>query len=125
MSLLQQKEVVSTEHQPFRQNTEPLENIWCVKMEDDTHQPDETNNQLRVKKTNSEARYRLLDLLRAQSNGRMASNLKRWIENGAPDKGDLGEDIYRVLRQYLMQEEVRLYLNKVISEIVTGEETKT
>ena len=75
-------------------------------MEDDTHQSDQTNNQLSVMKTNSGARYR------AQSNDRMTINFKRWIENGAPDKGDLEEDIYRVLREYLMQEEVRLYLNK-------------
>ena len=42
----------------------------------------------------------------------MISNLKRWIENGAPDKGDLEEDSYRILRQYFMQKEGRLYLNK-------------
>ena len=42
----------------------------------------------------------------------MTSNLKRWIENGAPDKGDLEEDSYRILRQYFMQKEGRLYLNK-------------
>ena len=53
------------------------------------------------------ARYRLSDLLRAQRNDRMTSNLKRWIENGAPDKGDLEEDSYRILRQYFMQKEGR------------------
>ena len=42
----------------------------------------------------------------------MTSNLKRWIENGAPDTGDLEEDSYRILRQYFMQKEGRLYLNK-------------
>ena len=42
----------------------------------------------------------------------MTSNLKRWIENGAPDKGDLEEDSYRNLRQFFMQKEGRLYLNK-------------
>ena len=41
----------------------------------------------------------------------MTSNLKRWIENGSPDKGDLEEDSYRILRQYFMQKEGRLYLN--------------
>ena len=30
--------------------------------------------------------------LRAQRNDRMTSNLKRWIENGSPDKADLEED---------------------------------
>ena len=43
-------------------------------------------------------------VLRAQRNDRMTSNLKRWIENGSPDKGDLEEDSYRILR--------RLYLKK-------------
>ena len=51
-------------------------------------------------------------VLRAKRNDRMTSNLKRWIENGAPDKRDLEEDSYRILRQYLMQNEGRLYLNK-------------
>ena len=105
MSLLPQKEVV-------RQETEPLVKIWCVKMEDDTHQPDETNSHLRVMKTYLNARYRLSELLREQRNDRMTSKLKRWTENGTPDKGDLQEDSYRILRQYFMQKEGRLYLNK-------------
>ena len=42
----------------------------------------------------------------------MTSNLKKWIENGTPDKGDLEEDSYRNLRQHFMQKEGRLYLNK-------------
>ena len=67
--------------------------VCCVKMEDDTHQPGELGSQLRVLKTCLKAGYRFSDLLRAQKNGRMTSNLKRWIENGAPDKGDLEEDI--------------------------------
>ena len=29
----------------------------------------------------------------------MTSNLKRWIQNGAPDKGDLEEDSYKILKQ--------------------------
>ena len=112
MSLLPQKEVVRTDLQPFQQETQPLAKIWCVKMEEDTHQPNEMNCQMRVMKTYLKARYRLSDLLRAQRNDRMTSNLKRWIENGTPDKGDLEEDIYRILRQYFMQKEGSLYLNK-------------
>ena len=112
ISLLPQKEVVRTDLQPFEQETQPLVKIWCVKMEDDTHQPDEMNSQMRVMKSFFNARYRLSDLLRAQRNDRMTSNLKRWIENGAPDKGDLEEDSYRILRQYFMQKEGRSYLNK-------------
>ena len=39
LSLLPQKEVVRTDLQPFKQETETLGKIWCVKMEDDAHQP--------------------------------------------------------------------------------------
>ena len=112
ISLLPQKEVVRTDLQPFEQETQPFAKIWCVKMEEDTHQPNELNSQMRVMKTYLKARYRLSDLLRAQRNDRMTSNLKKWIENGSPDKGDLEEDSYRILRQYFMQKEGRLYLNK-------------
>ena len=112
MSLLPQKDLVRTDLQPFQQETQPLAKIWCVKMEEDTHQPNEMNCQMRVMKTYLKARYRLSDLLRAQRNDRMTSNLKRWIENGAPDKSDLEEDSFRILRQYFMQKEGRLYLNK-------------
>ena len=52
---------------------------------------------MRAMKTYLKARYRLSDLLGAQRNDRMTSNLKRWIENGAPDKGDLEEDSYRTI----------------------------
>ena len=103
ISLLPQKEVVKTHLQPFKQETQPLAKIWCVKMEEDTHQPNELNSQMRVKKTYLKARYRLSDLLRAQRNDRMTSNLKKGIENGSPDQGDLEEDSYRILRQYFMQ----------------------
>ena len=81
-------------------------------MEDDLHQPDELNSQMRVMKTYLKARYRLSDLLRAQTNDRITSNLKKWIENGAPDRGDVKEDSYRILSQYFMQKEGRLYLNR-------------
>ena len=81
MSLLSQKEAVRRDIQPFRQEKNPLAKIWCVKTEDDAHEPGELNSYLRVMKT----RYRLSDLVGAQRNKRMTSNLKRWIENGAPD----------------------------------------
>ena len=51
MSLLPQKEAIRSDLQPFRQKTEPLVKIWCVKMEDDAHQPDELDSQLSVMKT--------------------------------------------------------------------------
>ena len=83
-----------------------------MKMEGDTRQSNELNIQMRVIKAYLKERYRLSDLLKAHGNDRMTSNLKRWIENGAPDKGDPEEDSYRILRQYLMQKGGTLYLNK-------------
>ena len=79
MNLLPQKEAVRTDLQPFKHETEPLAKIWCVKMEDDTHQPDELNSHLMVMKTYLKARYRLSDVLGAQRNDCMTSNLKRWM----------------------------------------------
>ena len=48
ISLLPQKEVARTDLQPFKQETQLLAKIWCVKMEEDTHQPNELNSQMRV-----------------------------------------------------------------------------
>ena len=50
ISLLPQKEVVRTD---LQQETQPLAKIWCVKMEEDTHQPNELNSQMRVMKIGS------------------------------------------------------------------------
>ena len=63
-------------------------------------------------KTYLKARYRLSHILRAQRTDRMMSNLKRWIENGAPDKGDLEEDSYKILKQIYLKRKDLLYLNK-------------
>ena len=59
----------------------------------------------------SKARYRLSDLLSSQLIDRMKSNLKRWIENGAPDKGDLDDDNYKILKQLYMKRKDLLYFN--------------
>ena len=59
INLLPQKQAVRTDFQSFVQETQPLAKIWCVKMEDDTHQPDEVNSHLRVLKTYLKASYRL------------------------------------------------------------------
>ena len=56
ISLLPKKEVVRTNLQPFEQETQPLAKIWCVRMEEDTHQPIELNSQMRVMKTYLKAR---------------------------------------------------------------------
>ena len=50
MSLLPQKEVVRTDLQTFKQETQPLAKIRCVKMEEDTHRSNELNSQMRVMK---------------------------------------------------------------------------
>ena len=63
-------------------------------------------------RTYVKARYRLLDLLSAQRIDRMTSNLKRWIESGAPDKGDLEKDSYKILKQFYLKRKDLLYLNK-------------
>ena len=79
---------------------------------DDAHAPEVIIGQLNVVKTYLKVRYRLSDLLRAQLKDRMTSNLKRWIENGAPDKGDLEEDSYKILKQIYMKRKDLLYLKK-------------
>ena len=79
------------------------------------HRPNELNSQMRVMETYLKARYRLSDLLRAQKNDRMTSNLKRWIEKGSPDKEDLEEDSYRILRQYFMQKEGSLKKDRIVA----------
>ena len=100
--------VVRTNLEPSVQEATPLTKIWCVKLMDDADAPEVISGQLNVVKTYLKARYRLSDLLRAQQNDRMTSNLKRWIENGAPDKGDLEEDSYKILKQlYLKRKDLR------------------
>ena len=42
----------------------------------------------------------------------MTRNLKRRIENGAPDKGDLEEDSYKILKQFYLKRKDLLYLNE-------------
>ena len=70
------------------------------------------HRQLNVMKTYPKARYRLSDLLRAQQNDRMTSNLRRWIENVAPDKGNLKEGSYKIVKQFYLKRKDLLYLNK-------------
>ena len=95
--LLPHGTVVRTNLEPSVQEATPLKKIWCVKLMDDAHAPETMSGQLNVVKTYLKARYRLSDLLRAQRNERMTSNLKRWVENGAPDKRDLEEDNHKIL----------------------------
>ena len=110
--LLPHGTVVRTNLEPSVQEATPLKKIWCVKLMDDAHAPEIMSGQMNVVKTYLKARYRLSDLLRAQLNDRMTSSLKRWIENGAPDKGDLEEDSYKILKQFYLKRNDLLYLNK-------------
>ena len=80
-------------------------------MEND-HAPGIMSGQLNEVKTYLKATYRLSDLLRSQRNDRMTINLKRWIENGAPDKRDLEEDSCKILKQFYLKRKDQLYLNK-------------
>ena len=110
--LLPHGTVVRTNLEPSVQEATPLKKIWCVKLMDDAHAPEIMSGQMNVVKTYLKTRYRLSDLLRAQRNDRMTSSLKRWIENGAPDKGDLEEDSYKILKQFYLNRKDLLYLNK-------------
>ena len=110
--LLPHGTVVRTNLEPSVQEATPLKKIWCAKLMDDAHAPEIMSGQMNVVKTYLKARYRLSDLLRAQQNDRMTSSLKRWIENGAPDKGDLEEDSYKILKQFYLKRNNLLYLNK-------------
>ena len=104
--LLPHGAVVRNNLEPSVQEATPLKKTWCVKLMGDAHAPEIMSGQLNVIKTYLKARYRLSDLLRAQRNDRMTSNLKRWIENGAPDKGDLEEDSYKILKQFYMKRKI-------------------
>ena len=110
--LLPHGTVVRTNLEPSVQEAAPLKKIWCVKIMVDAHAPEILSGQLNVVKTYLKARYRLSDLLRAQPNDRMTSNLKRWIENGGPDKRDLEEDSYKILKQFNLRRKDLLSLNK-------------
>ena len=77
-----------------------LRRIVCVKLKDDIHSPGEMNGQIMALKEHVKARYRLSDLIRAQKNDKMASNLSKWIRTGAKEKGGLEEDSYKILSQF-------------------------
>ena len=57
-----------------------LRRIGCVKLKDDIYSPREMSGQIMALKENVKARYRLSDLIRAQKNDKMTSNLSKWIQ---------------------------------------------
>ena len=77
-----------------------LRRIVCVKLKDDIPSPGELNGQMIALKEHVKVRYRLLDLLRAQKNDKMTSNLSKWIRTGVKEKGDLEEDNYKILTRF-------------------------
>ena len=111
--LLLHATVVRTNLEPsVQEEATPLKNICCVKLMDNDNAQELVSAQLNAMKTNLKAGYRLPDLLRAQRNVRMRRNLKRWIGNGAPDKGDLEEDSYKILKQFHLKRTDLLCLNE-------------
>ena len=56
-------------------DTKIVKRIICVKLKDDIHKPVEMNGQIMALKEHVKARYRLSDLIRAQKNDKMTSNL--------------------------------------------------
>ena len=77
-----------------------MKRIVCVKLKDDIHNPGEKNGQIMALKEHVKARYRLSDLIRAQKNDKMTSNLSKWIRTGSKEKRDLEEDSYKILSQF-------------------------
>ena len=86
-----------------------LRTIVCVKLKDDIHSPGELNCQIMALKEHVKARYRLSDLIRAQKNDKMTSNLSKWIWTGAKEKRDLEEDSYKILSQFYKEIKDLLY----------------
>ena len=99
--LLPHGTVVRTNLEPSVQEATPLKNIWCVKLMDNAHAPEIISGQLNVVKTYLKARYRLSDLIRQGES-----------PNGAPDKGNLEEESYKILKQFYLKRKDLLYLNK-------------
>ena len=86
-----------------------MRRIVCVKLKDDFHNPGEMNGQIMALKEHVKARYRLSDLIRAQKNDKMTSNLSTWIRTGSKEKGELEEDSYKILSQFYKDRKDLLY----------------
>ena len=86
-----------------------MRRIVCVKLKDDIDNSGEMNGQIMALKEHVKARYRLSDLIRAQNNDKMTSNLSTWIRTGSKAKGDLEEDSYKILSQFYKDRKYLLY----------------
>ena len=80
-----------------------------VELKDDIHSLGEMNGQIMALKEHVKAKYRLSDLIRAQKNDKMTSNLSKWIRTRAKEKGDLKEDSYKILSQFYKERKDLLY----------------
>ena len=67
------------------------------------------NSNVRTNLEHVKARYRLSDLVRAQKNDKMTSNLSKWIRMGSKEKGELEEDSYKILSQFYKERKELLY----------------
>ena len=76
---------------------EVFRGIVIVKLKDDIPNPGELNGQMMALKEHVKARYRLSELIRAQKNDNMTSNLQKWIRTVVKEKGDLQADSYKIL----------------------------
>ena len=86
-----------------------VKRIVCVKLNDDIHNPEEMNGQIMALKEHVKARYRLSNLIRAQKNDKMTSNLSKWIRMGSKEKGELEEYSYKILSQFYKERKELLY----------------
>ena len=86
-----------------------VKRIICVKLNDDIHNPGEMNGQIMAPKEHVKAKYRLSDLIRAQKNDKMTSDLSKWIRTGSKEKGELDEDSYKILTQFYKEKKDLLY----------------
>ena len=86
-----------------------VKRMICVKLSDDIHNPGEMNGQIMALKEHVKARYRLSDLIRAQKNDKMTSNLSKWIQSGVKEKGEFEEDSYKILSQFYKEKKDLLY----------------
>ena len=60
-------------------------------------------------KEHVKARYRLSDLIGAQKNDKMTSNLSKWIRTRSKEKGELEEDSYKILSLFYKERKDLLY----------------
>ena len=86
-----------------------MRKIVCVKLRDDIQNPGELNGQMMALKEHVKTRYRLSDLIRAQKNDKMTSNLSKIIRTGVGENGDLEEDSYKILSQFYKERKGLLY----------------